>query len=83
MDKVKKILIEFTWKGHTIKQFIEQKIVFDDIKGTDAFWGEFIIGTDKFQYQIWWSGEIAIFNNGGNNICAVLDNFNLTFGNNY
>ena len=33
MDKAKKILIEFSWRGHKISQFVEQYAIFKDIKG--------------------------------------------------
>jgi hypothetical protein len=79
MDKVKKILIEFSWRGHKISQFVEQYAIFKDIKGEDDFWGEFVIGEEKFQYQIWWNGEIAIFKYGATDYCAIVDTFSFTF----
>lgn len=79
MDKVKKILIEFSWRGQKISQFVEQYAIFKDIKGEDEFWGEFVIGKDKFQYQIWWSGEIAIFLYGATDYCAIVDHFTMKF----
>ena len=94
MDMAKKLLIEFTWRGHKISQFIEKRLIFDDIVNNEHaiklddysndYWGEFIIGKDKYQYQIWWnSSEIAIFQYGATDYCALVDNFTLTFSNIY
>lgn len=80
----KKLLIEFSWRGQRITQFIDKDLAFQDIAEKEDFWGEFIIGKDKFQYQIWWnSGEIAIFQYGATDYCAIVDNFSVTFNQRY
>ena len=55
----------------------EHAIKLDDY--SNDFWGEFVIGEEKFQYQIWWSGEIAIFKYGASDYCAIVDTFSFTF----
>jgi hypothetical protein len=80
----KKVLIEFTWRGKTISHFIEKDIIFDDINEKEDYWGEFVIGKDIYEYQIWWnSGEVAIFNAGAKDYCALVDNFLVHFSNRY
>ena len=80
----KKVLIEFTWRGKIISHFIEKDIIFDDINEEEDYWGEFVIGKDIYEYQIWWnSGEVAIFNAGATDYCALVDNFSVHFSNRY
>lgn len=80
----KKVLIEFVWRGHTIKHFIEKDVIFKDIKEEDDYWGEFVIGKDIYEYQIWWnSGEVAIFKAGAKDYCALVSSFSVTFSQMY
>lgn len=74
------IIIEFRWRNKTIRQYISKKEIFKDIKEEDNFWGEFTIGNDIYQYQIWWnSGEIAIFYKGATDYCAIVEGFTAFF----
>lgn len=76
----KKVVIEFSWRGNKIKHFIPYSSILMDMNEKEDFWGEFIIGKDKFQYQIWWNaGEIAIFHEGATDFCALVDNFSIHF----
>lgn len=80
----KQVLIEFSWRGHEIKHFIDKDIIFNDINEKDDYWGEFVIGKDIYEYQIWWnSGEVAIFNAGAKDYCALVDNFSVHFSKRY
>jgi hypothetical protein len=80
----KKILIEFSWVGNKITQFIDKDVAFADIAGKEDFWGEFVVNGTKFQYQIWWNGgKIAIFKYGEDKLCDMVDNFSVNFSAHY
>lgn len=78
-----KVLIEFNWRGETIKQFIDKERLFNDIKEVDDFWGKFTSRGQTFEYQIHWNGVIYIFDENGVDEIDVVNNFNLSFSKNY
>lgn len=79
-----KTLIEFSWRGKVISQFIEDNILYNDFMNKEDFWGEFALYGNMYQYQIFWRcHKIAIFNKDGIETIAMVDSFQLTFSKNY
>ena len=79
-----KTLIEFSWRGKVISQFIEDNILYNDFMNKDKFRGEFVSYGNIYQYQIFWRcHKIAIFIKDGIEPIAMVDSFQLTFSKNY
>ena len=79
-----KAILEFTWRGETITKYIDNDVLYNDIKEIgDSFWGEFYIGKMKYQFQIFWNAsEIAIFNVGGTEPIHYVNGFSVYFSRN-
>ena len=77
---MKKIWITFNWKGHNISKMYDKEIIFNDIKGIDDFWGDFVVDRTEFQFQIHWeSNTITIFFKDGVEIIDRVNHFQLDF----
>lgn len=76
----KQVLIDFNWRGYKVTQFIPTSAV---AYGFNNFIGEFVYGTNAFNYVVSLDGVIKIYKVDSTDVIDIVDSFNLTFSKNY
>lgn len=77
---MKKIFIEFNWKGENISKFIEYNDMFEEVNNVDVHFYDIINNEKLFTFRINWAlGIILIYKNDKSSYVDSVDNFNVRF----